>query len=152
MNLLDVTQRDALVSRLNLLTPDAKGQWGKLNAHQMLCHVADGFRASLGEFSPDPNAKNSLLGRTVMKWAVLYVIPIPQDVPTARRSNPLEDGTQPTEFEADRQTLLGYIEKFATQPAKTAWGSHFRFGAMNQREWAILAAKHLDHHLRQFGV
>ena len=29
---------------------------------------------------------------------------------------------------------------------------HSVFGRLTHNEWGVLAAKHIDHHLRQFGV
>jgi hypothetical protein len=62
------------------------------------------------------------------------------------------DGTPPTDFESDRKTLLAYIEKFVSTSEDFLWTSHFKFGTLSQKEWAKLASKHLDHHLKQFGV
>ncbi len=88
-----------------------------------------------------------------MKFLVLYVIPIPKNVPTSPKIDQAEGkGTQPTDFETDRKTLIDYIERFSVTPADFAWTPHFKFGAMNKKEWAILAHKHLDYHLKQFGV
>ena len=32
------------------------------------------------------------------------------------------------------------------------WGHSAGMGDLNGRQWSQLQAKHLDHHLRQFGV
>lgn len=151
MSLLETTIRQGIINRISQLTPEMNGAWGKMNAGQMLCHCADQLRVSLGE-KGHPEKEAHFLSRTVLKFLVLNVIPIPKNVATSPKVDQMKDGTPPTDFESDRQTLLGYIEKFVSTPDNFAWTPHFRFGALSQKEWAKLAAKHLDHHLKQFGV
>ena len=38
-----------LVSRLRNARRDAPRQWGRMTAHQMICHLCDSFRFALGE-------------------------------------------------------------------------------------------------------
>jgi Protein of unknown function (DUF1569) len=151
MSLLEKEKRENIISRINRLNGTESAGWGKMNANQMVCHVTDQFRIALGE-KGQPEKKAGLLGRTLIKFLVLKVIPIPKNVPTSPKVDQMKDGTPPTDFESDRQTLLGYIEKFTTMPDDFAWIPHFKFGTLSKKEWAILAHKHLDHHLKQFGV
>jgi LPS sulfotransferase NodH len=45
------------------------------------------------------------------------------------------------------------IDRFASGgPAGCAQHPHSFFGPLTPAEWAELNYKHLDHHLRQFGV
>ncbi|HMS42263.1 MAG TPA: DUF1569 domain-containing protein [Pyrinomonadaceae bacterium] len=151
MNLFDQQKREAIIARINNLTPEAKGLWGKMNVNQMICHCTDGLRGSLGELDGKTDESN-FLSRSLIKFLVLYVMPIPKDVPTSKRVDQMQDGTKPTDFESDRKTLLEFIEKMTSKPNDFAWSSHFKFGAMNRKEWGILSYKHIDHHLKQFGV
>jgi hypothetical protein len=151
MSLFDETKREEIISRINKLTPDAKALWGKMNVNQMICHCTDGLRGSLGELGELKDQSN-FLTRSLLKFLVLYVMPIPKSVPTSKRVDQMRDGTKPTDFESDRQTLLAFIEKVSAKPDDFAWSPHFKFGAMNRREWGILSGKHIDHHLKQFGV
>jgi hypothetical protein len=53
----------------------------------------------------------------------------------------------------ERERLLGLIDRFAAAgPAGCTKHPHSFFGRLTPEEWAILTYKHLDHHLRQFGV
>ena len=53
----------------------------------------------------------------------------------------------------ERDQLSGLIDKFAAGGAAGCTRNpHSFFGKMTPEEWAILMYKHLDHHLRQFGV
>jgi hypothetical protein len=151
-NLLQQSTRTEIIERINRLSPDAQAQWGKMNVNQMLCHVTDQLRVSLGDKKAAGGGGASLFGRTILKFLVLNVIPIPRNVPTSPAVDQLKDGTPPTDFASDKKTLLEYIEKFAKAPEDFSWSSHFKFGPLNKKEWAALAAKHLDHHLKQFGA
>ncbi len=52
-----------------------------------------------------------------------------------------------------RLGLSRLIDKFAAGGAAGCTKNpHSFFGKMTPEEWAILMYKHLDHHLRQFGV
>ncbi len=152
MNLHNEKERAELTSRIRALDPDSKGSWGKMNVNQMLCHCADGLRGALGELGTVTD-QSSFVSRTFIKPLVLYVIPIPKDVPTSKRADQVNgDGTPPTDFESDRTTLIGLIERLAETPADFDWSTHFKFGKMNRDEWGIMSAKHIHHHLKQFGV
>lgn len=151
MNLFDESNRAELILRINKLNPDAKNLWGKMNANQMICHCTDGLRGPLGELSGFTDQSN-FLSRSLVKWLVLYVIPIPKDVPTSKRVDQMKDGTKPTNFTADRKTFIEFIEKMTSTPVDFDWTPHFKFDALNRNEWGILAYKHIDHHLKQFGV
>ena len=53
----------------------------------------------------------------------------------------------------ERARLAGLIERFtAAGPKGCTTHPHSFFGRLTPEEWAILMYKHLDHHLRQFGV
>lgn len=152
MSLFDETKRAEIIARINKLTPENQAAWGKMNANQMLCHCTDQLRGCLGELGWKTDGSN-FLSRSLLKFLVLYVIKIPKDVPTLKRVDQVNgDGTRPTDFESDRKTLLEFIEKMTSQTDDFAWSPHFKFGALNRKEWGILAHKHLDHHLKQFGV
>jgi hypothetical protein len=57
------------------------------------------------------------------------------------------------EFAAERERLLTLTERFVRNGAGFAGQqAHAFFGKMTGAEWGELTHKHLDHHLRQFGV
>lgn len=152
MSLFEKTKREEIINRINQLTPENQAAWGKMNVNQMLCHVTDQLRISLGEKETGQSQAN-FISRTLLKFLVVRVISIPKNVPTSPKVDQVDgDGTPPIDFQSDRKTLLEYIEKFCSTPDDFAWTPHFKFGKLTGQEWAILAHKHLDHHLKQFGV
>ena len=54
--LWQTTDREELVTRLARLKADASPQWGKMNCAQMLAHLSDGMRMTLGDLHCQPKA------------------------------------------------------------------------------------------------
>ena len=121
-----------------------------MNVGQMICHVTDGYRMALGD--REVADRSSFVSRTLLKFLVLNIIPIPKGVRTAPELDQMRDGTPPEDFEKDRATLIAAIDKLNSKPADFAWSPHAKFGPMSRYDWGRLGYKHLDHHLRQFGV
>jgi len=75
--------------------------------------------------------------------------PIAKNAPTADEFIVTDE----RDLEREREKLLGLIDRFAAGgPDACTTNPHAFFGPMTPQEWAILQYKHLDHHLRQFGV
>ena len=54
---------------------------------------------------------------------------------------------------AEQARLAHLLNQFhAAGPQGCTTHPHAFFGSMTPDEWAILTYKHIDHHLRQFGV
>jgi hypothetical protein len=122
-----------------------------MSAHQMICHLSDGFRVATGMMPvrrlPGP------LQRTIVKWIALYV---PLSWPAGIRTTPdldqLLGGTKPGDFTADLAELEALVELVATQQKDDRARLHPIFGTMTQAAWLRWAYLHADHHLRQFGA
>jgi hypothetical protein len=57
------------------------------------------------------------------------------------------------DFERERAQLITAIDRFLTKgSACCSQHPHPFFGPLKPQQWAILMYKHVDHHLRQFGV
>lgn len=142
----------ALVSeRLLALQPSKQPLWGRMSAHQMLCHVADAFRVAEGS-KPASSVANWFTRHVVRRLALQTPLRPPRGIRGPKEVDQLQDGTSPTVFEGDRAETLRLIERFRRLPPTHAFGEHPMFGPMTHDEWLIFHAKHLDHHLRQFGV
>lgn len=60
--------------------------------------------------------------------------------------------TAPLAWDRDSAALHALIDRFAEKTPSEDWAAHPAFGPLSGREWDVLSWKHLDHHLRQFGV
>jgi hypothetical protein len=137
--------------RLAALRPGTPARWGRMSAHQMVCHLADALRMALGE-RPTALLLNRPV-RAVMRWAGLYVpLPFPRSAPTLPVLDQQREGTRPGDFEADRAELLSLLDRFRAAGPGLAGNAHPLFGPLTEREWLRWAEKHTDHHLRQFGL
>jgi hypothetical protein len=83
-----------------------------------------------------------------VKHLFLYVLPIPKGVPTA----PELLAREPAPWAEERAQLAALVARFGGAPARAAWPEHPLFGPLTAHEWGTLTYKHVDHHLRQFGV
>ena len=68
-SLLNARDRNEILERLAKVRPNSQSRWGKMSAHQMICHLSDSLRAGLGEkyISPSTN----LFTRTILKTLAL---------------------------------------------------------------------------------
>lgn len=142
--------RAELLARLRALSPSHAARWGRMTPHQMLCHVADTCRMTLGERAVAP--VGNAVSRTIIRFVALHT---PAPIPKGQRAAPELDaqrgGTPPTEFAADRCTLEALLDRCAAD-ATIDGREHTFFGRLTRREWGRFHYKHLDHHLRQFGA
>jgi hypothetical protein len=120
-----------------------------MNAAQALAHCSVGMELALGE----KILPRMFLGR-IMGW-VVKPLALRNDEPM-RRNSPTAKGLvveDQRDLEAERERLRGLIDRFAAAgPEGCTTHPHSFFGRLTPEEWATLTYKHLDHHLRQFGV
>jgi hypothetical protein len=143
--------KSEILERLKSLRPDSVRRWGRMSAHQMVCHLADGLRMMTGQNSV--TLDTHLLKRTVLKWIVLYVpLRWPHGIMTSPEIDQERGGTKPVEFVSDVAQVEALVDA-ATSPAYALHRQlHPFFGRMSDAVWLRWGYLHLDHHLRQFGV
>jgi Protein of unknown function (DUF1569) len=149
--LCDPDCRQEILVRLAKIRPDTPRRWGTMTAPHMICHLSDCFLGVMGDRPMEIPRGFSLLA--TMKWLVLYApIRWPQGVPTRPEFDQLGGGgTPPAQFDSDMRSLLGSMEKFASQPRSFHFRPHPMFKEMSERDWMRWGYLHTDHHLRQFG-
>lgn len=135
--------------RIALLRPDSPSHWGRMNVAQAMAHCVASMEWAVGDRVPPRMFFPSLLGRMIKPMVLGGERPFRRNSPTS------PDLVVPDErdLDAERQRLLVLIDRFiAGGPAGCTSNPHSFFGRMTPDQWAILTYKHLDHHLRQFGV
>jgi len=147
--LFDQDAADEMKARLARLGPDSERQWGTMTAAQAVAHMNGGFALAFGELRPSRKFVGRILGPIIKPLAFKDDAPMRKNSPTVDemvvRSEP--------NLEAERVRLRGMIDRFvAGGPAACTSHPHSFFGPLTPTEWAILMYKHVDHHLRQFGV
>jgi hypothetical protein len=138
----------AMQARLDRLRPDAPRQWGKMTAAQMLAHCQQPLRVALGELPLKRSLIGLLFGRMAKK-KLLSPEPWRPGMPTAPEFVIRDD----RDFAREHATLAALVQRFsAGGPAALTKRPHPFFGPLTAEEWQGLQWRHLDHHLRQFGV
>jgi hypothetical protein len=137
--------RRDLDARIARLTPEHRPLWGRMTAPQMVVHLADAVRMATGEL-PIP-MKKTFARHPVIKQLLIYVVPFPRGVPTAKQLQRV-----PGEWTTDLADLRSMLEQFAARDRSAAWPAHPFFGPLGAHAWGVLTRRHFDHHLRQFGV
>jgi len=140
-----------LADRLGRLTPDSQRRWGTLTPHEMLCHLGDAAEMVLMTRPRTVPVTAPLKGRVLKPLMLWLPIPWPGGVATNPRHDPRREGTRPSEFERDRARAIATLEGMA-RAAGGLEPVHGIFGPMSCRDWQRWAYRHIDYHLRQFGV
>jgi NADPH-dependent 2,4-dienoyl-CoA reductase/sulfur reductase-like enzyme len=137
-----------ILSRLGELQADRTGLWGKMDAAQMLAHCAVAIELPLS----NPRRKQRLIGKLfapLVRAKYLGDAPFPKSSPT----DPAFIVSDRRTFDSEKARLLAVLEQFVGRGPEAADGTvHTFFGRLSGAEWGRLIYKHLDHHLRQFGV
>jgi hypothetical protein len=146
-SLFDPQVRATVLDRLSKLRPERKPLWGRFTAPEMICHVSCGLQQGLGELDAGPPA--GPLAHAPLNWLVIHVMPWPKG---KGKSPPEFLATRPTTWTADVNRLRDLVERFGTRGPAASWPPSRVFGRISGASWGVLEYKHLDHHLRQFGV
>jgi hypothetical protein len=148
-NLYEPADMLAIKERLEHLRPESARQWGIMDASQAVAHCAASMEWAVGDRIPPRAFFPSLVGRLIKPMV------LGDDKPFRRNSPTSPDllVRDQRDLDAERQRLIGLIDHFvAAGPAGCTGHPHSFFGRMTPDQWAVLMYKHLDHHLRQFGV
>ena len=144
-------EKAAIIERLKRVRPDSARQWGRMTAHQMICHLSDSFRSVTGE--REASDVSNAVSRTFVKFVALRVpIPWPKGVKTLPEVDAEVGGTPPAEFERDVRDLEDLVERFTADGCEHQAWRHPMFGRMSYDDWQRWGYLHMDHHLRQFGA
>src|SRR4051794_36051251 len=150
--LSDPAAKSEILERLAKLRADTVRCWGKMNAHQMVCHLCDSHLLVMGEMTAGD--KSNLITRSLIRLIALRApITWPQGASTVPELDQAAGaGTPPDVFDADRARLIDLIDRFTAAERSFTFAKHPMFGGMSEWEWMRWAYLHADHHLRQFGL
>lgn len=134
--------------RIQQLSPNHQAQWGKMTVAQMCAHCAGAMQMATGDIEL-PRVFIGYIIAPFFKSSYYNDKPFPKGLNTDKA---LVINTSKT-FESERSNLLFWINNFhqgGSQQCTTA--AHPLLGFFTPEQWAMGMYKHLDHHLRQFGV
>lgn len=137
------------LTRMESLSPESKGLWGKMNVTQMMAHCQKPLEFGLEKL--ELKKPNFLMAFILKKFAKsLYDDkPWKQGMPTAGEYVITDTG----EFQKEKQKLSDLITEFHNRKdSNKPFPYHPYFGEFTNEQWGKAIYKHMDHHLRQFGV
>ncbi|OXA97245.1 hypothetical protein B0A75_17695 [Flavobacterium oncorhynchi] len=140
---------DHFINRINYLKPDSQGLWGKMSVDQMLAHCNVSYEMVYEDVHPKPNGFMKFILKLLVKSKVVDDKPYPKNNQTAPQF--IIKGNR--DFETEKKRLVSYLIRTQTLGANEFEGKESHsFGKLTSKEWNNMFAKHLEHHLSQFGV
>jgi hypothetical protein len=148
-NLFDPARATELMERIEQVRADSRPLWGKMTAPQAMAHCAVAMEWAVGDTVAPRMMIGRVVGPLVRRMAVRDDEPMKKNAPTAPELRIADE----RELATEQAQLIRLIDRFSTGgPAGCTTKPHSFFGRMTPEEWAVLMYKHVDHHLRQFGV
>jgi hypothetical protein len=147
-SLFQLNTTDQVLDRLEKLQADTQPLWGKMNVSQMIAHCKAPLEVALGKKKMKQTFLGVLFGK-IAKKQMLKPVPMKKNLPTV----PDFIVRYAPDFFTEKQQLASLIKQFSlADRMQIVEKPHPFFGKMTAEEWGWLQYKHLDHHLRQFGV
>lgn len=147
-SIFEKSAHNEVLERFDKLSSDSKGVWGEMSVGQMVWHCQGPIELSMGKTTINkPNFFVGLLMKSLKKsmyndklWR--------HGIPTAKEYVAKSD----KEFSTEKEKLVALINELHKENKNAPWITHPVFGDFTAEQWGQLNYKHLDHHLRQFGV
>ena len=148
-NVFDIKDSIAFIARINQLTSDSQPIWGSMGVAQMLAHCNVTYELVFDNKHAKTNNFTKFILKLLIKNTVVNDKPYKYNSQTA----PVFIIKSDKDFNVEKNRLIQFISK--TQELGADYfdnkESH-SFGKLNKKEWNNMFSKHLDHHLKQFGV
>jgi hypothetical protein len=147
-SIFEVKAKDEILQRIEKLEQSSIALWGKMNVSQMLAHCANAMGLATGKINPPRQWSGRLFG-WMFKSSYSSEKNFPKNIPTIKGGSVLEE----KDFAAEKERLILAIEEMHAGGEKICTSHpHPIMGKMRPVEWGKGMYKHLDHHLRQFGI
>lgn len=149
-NVFDAKDAKEYINRINNLTPETQRKWGKMSVDQVLAHLNVAYDLTFTpEKFPKPNFIAKFLLSRFVKPKITNENPYKPSLPTS----PVFIIADERNFEDEKAKLIGNIQRVQQLGREAFEGKeNINFGKMTAQCWNNMFAKHLNHHLEQFGV
>jgi hypothetical protein len=148
----DIFQQETIEAfkvRIANISEDSTAQWGKMDVYQMLKHCTENDKMMVGDRQFKRLFIGKIFGRMSLRSSTKDDKPLGHNSPTHPDLIIKENG----DVAAQKEEWISVLEGYYTKPATTFEGFiHPFFGKMTPQQISVWAYKHIDHHLRQFGV
>lgn len=135
--------------RIQNLSPTSVALWGKMSVSQMVKHCNKPYEVLDLAIPPSPPFLTKWMVRLFFKGSMTNEVAYKPNLPTAPHFVVSDDPN----FEEERSKLMSNVDRVLNLGPSFFEGKiHGTLGKLNATEWSTMMHKHLDHHLRQFGV
>lgn len=139
---------EEIKQRINKLQPDTQREWGKMEVAQMMAHCSAALEVAAAQKFPPRIFIGRILG-PFFRSVFSNEKTLKKNMPTDKTFLVIDRRN----FEKEKARLIDLVSQFSTGgEAKCTRHPHSFFGKLTPAEWGLGMYKHLDHHLRQFGV
>lgn len=148
-NIFSKEVSEGVIDRINQLSPNSQPLWGKMNVAQMFAHCCVAYEMVYTDKHPKP----SFFMGFILKNFVKRMVVSPKPYPKSSKTAPAFLVSDEKNFEAEKQRLIDYIRETEVLGSYIFDGKKsLSFGHLSANEWNNMFYKHIDHHLKQFGV
>ena len=149
-NIFDAKEAQNYIERIQKLRSETQRKWGSMTVDKMLAHCNVSYEMV---YEPNKHKKVSGIAKFILKnfvkSKITSEVPYKQNLPTS----PAFKIGDAKDFDQEKMRLIGFIQKTQQLGAEAFEGKESAsFGKLRSSEWNNLFAKHLNHHLKQFGV
>jgi len=140
--------RDELINRIHSLHEGNDAKWGKMNIFQMVRHCLLWDEMALGKIELKRAFIGRLFGKIALKGMIKDEKPLSQNIGSLTE---LIVADVIGDLDLLKKQWMNSVQKYAHLSDEHQFVHSF-FGELNKSQTGLLAYKHTDHHLRQFGV
>lgn len=147
-SLFDKAVTNQIIARVQNLAVDSQPIWGEMTAAEMLLHCNICNRQI---FEESRGSEKTSVQQYLLRILALYIAPhFKRGIKSEQRNitKGLIDGSR---FEEQKEEFVNTLSRFPINDRPLTL-THPAFGNISTKQWGIAAYKHMDHHLRQFGV
>ena len=137
-----------LLSRIEQLSENSPRKWGKMDVAQMLEHINIAYKNAIDEIKVAKHPMSILTSLKPIRKLLIFGMPFQKNLPTAKEYII----KTPQNFKENKAAFIKTFEQITQKETANTFSSHPIFGELSYNEWGALLSKHLDHHLKQFGV
>ncbi|MCB0447805.1 MAG: DinB family protein [Gelidibacter sp.] len=147
--LFDNQTYQEVLQRIENLDEHSQPVWGQMDVAQMLNHCQRPLEVANGRltFTEKPGFAKKLVFK-FFKPQMYNDKPWKQNIPTVKDFKV----EQAKPFVEEKQKLKEVLSEFNKKDLNLHWPKHPFFGEFTTEQWGKMQYKHIDHHLRQFGV
>jgi hypothetical protein len=147
-SLFDKESFEEINNRLDRIDDLSVSQWGKMDVSQMFAHCCEPLKIALG-------IKDSKQEHYLKKLILSLFKHKMYDDSEWKKNLPTPDQfkiSDKKKFDLELNNHKSLIENFHLDKNKTEWPKHPMFGIFTSEQWGKMQYKHINHHLKQFGV